>query len=828
MASGILRNLGVLFGINVDKQAEKDARAAIDGIKDFAKKALGGIAIVFSFSKLNAIEEEFNGINDQIRFATKGMGEQEEIQNKILNAANDAKQSYADMADYITQLVKMDKQTFSDLDKTADFASLVSKSMLAAGRASSEVGSAQNMLNRAFSAGNMSAAIFQRILRSYPELINTMAEGLNVTADELAAMADAGQLTSDVIADSFLNAKDSIQASFDELDYSFSDAALNIRNQWGVFVDSVWAGAGVGTRTAKLIVRGFNELMKLLEKAKPTIVGFLKGALNWMERIADFISRCGSFLGRLAEKVGGVENALKILAIAAGSFFLIMNWGKVVSGAQVFTKIISGIGKIFSAAGIKIMAVIAIIALLALIVEDFIHFLMGNDSVIGTVFDNMGIGAENARQAVFNAFEKLKEFLLEVWDLLKQAAGMWIATVKNLFERHGEQIRAIFERAWGIIRTFLQGVWTFISQLAATIFGNTEDSIDGSTQSTRDKLLSVWQKISDTLSAVLDALFEVCSSVFNAIAVVIETVFGWIQTFWNNWGSQILSWFKTLWDSLGGVLDGFMDIITGIANFISSVFTGDWAGAWQAVQDIFVGVWNVIVNVITAIWETIKMVFSMALSAIQAVWNTVWGAVSNVFMTIWNGIVSFITGIVSGIVDTVTGIKDSIVNGFNAAIDWIKGLPGQAIQWGRDFIGGLRDGILSGVQGIVDAVKGIGDKIRSFLHFSRPDVGPLKDYETWMPDFVGGLSKTLRQSRPKLSVAVSDVAAALKISPTVQTVQKSVGINKAGNTVNQKVEIQNTVTTSEKKVGQKASEVMEKSGIDVTRAITRGLQFGRA
>ena len=52
-----------------------------------------------------------------------------------------------------------------------------------------------------------------------------------------------------------------------------------------------------------------------------------------------------------------------------------------------------------------------------------------------------------------------------------------------------------------------------------------------------------------------------------------------------------------------------------------------------------------------------------------------------------------------------------------------------AKEWGADFIHGLTEGILSGVNGIIDAVRGIGDKIRSFLHFSRPDEGPLRDYE---------------------------------------------------------------------------------------------------
>ena len=112
------------------------------------------------------------------------------------------------------------------------------------------------------------------------------------------------------------------------------------------------------------------------------------------------------------------------------------------------------------------------------------------------------------------------------------------------------------------------------------------------------------------------------SAVFNAIATVIETVFGWIQTFWNNWGERILSWFKVLWDSLGGILNGFLEIIKGVANFISSVFTGDWQGAWEAIKQVFVGIWDVIVNFITAVWDTIKMLFEMALGAIKAIWET--------------------------------------------------------------------------------------------------------------------------------------------------------------------------------------------------------------
>ena len=263
-----------------------------------------------------------------------------------------------------------------------------------------------------------------------------------------------------------------------------------------------------------------------------------------------------------------------------------------------------------SYANLKILGIVAIIAILALIVEDFINFLMGNDSLIGTIFDKAGIGADNARQAIFNAFNKVKEFLLNVWDLLKTAAGMWIETVKGFFERHGEQIRKNFERVWGIISTLLNGVWTFITQLAATLFGGTEDEINGSQESTKDKILAIWQAILDTLSSIWDALFAVANAIFNAVATVIETVFKWIQAFWNSWGSEILAWFKGLWDNLGQFLNGFLTVLEGVANFISSVFTGNWSGAWEAIKQVFSGIWDMITAILQQAWNTISTVLT--------------------------------------------------------------------------------------------------------------------------------------------------------------------------------------------------------------------------
>lgn len=117
-----------------------------------------------------------------------------------------------------------------------------------------------------------------------------------------------------------------------------------------------------------------------------------------------------------------------------------------------------------------------------------------------------------------------------------------------------------------------------------------------------------------------------------------------------------------------------------------------------------------------------------------------------------------------GISNTVRNIKDAIVNGFQAAVDFITSLPGKAVQWGRDFIQGLVDGIISMASRVVDAVKGIANTITSWLHFSRPDVGPLRDYETWMPDMVQGMAEGIRANAYKLENAVASMAGGMSVN----------------------------------------------------------------
>ena len=148
---------------------------------------------------------------------------------------------------------------------------------------------------------------------------------------------------------------------------------------------------------------------------------------------------------------------------------------------------------------------------------------------------------------------------------------------------------------------------------------------------------------------------------------------------------------------------------------------------------------------------------------------------------------SIIKGVATGIKNLAASLKDSMGSTFKkavqAAIDAIKSLPSMAIQWGKDFIQGLIDGIRSMIGKVGDAVASIADTITSWLHFSRPDVGPLRQYETWMPDMMAGMARGIRQNAWQLEDALN--AATSHMAPmTVQTqAGTGGGVNMGGVTI---------------------------------------------
>lgn len=112
-----------------------------------------------------------------------------------------------------------------------------------------------------------------------------------------------------------------------------------------------------------------------------------------------------------------------------------------------------------------------------------------------------------------------------------------------------------------------------------------------------------------------------------------------------------------------------------------------------------------------------------------------------------------------GITSMAGALKDAVTGGMRSAIDFLKGLPKQAIKWGIDMISGLVDGIKSKISDVVGAVADVAGAIASMIHFSRPDIGPLREYEKWMPDMMSGLAKGITSNIYRVTDAMGQLTA---------------------------------------------------------------------
>lgn len=234
---------------------------------------------------------------------------------------------------------------------------------------------------------------------------------------------------------------------------------------------------------------------------------------------------------------------------------------------------------------------------------------------------------------------------------------------------------------------------------------------------------------------------------------------------------------------LNGVMNAnpIMLVVTLLAGLIATIIT-----LWntnEGFRNAVINVWNAFKDTVGNVITSVGGFIDNLISWFQALPGRIGAFLSNVISNVqnWasnmvsrasaagsnfvNGVVSFISGLPSAVWNWLSSALTNAWNfagqlaqaGANAAsglvnniIGTISGLPGQLYNWGVDMISGIANGIRSAIHKVTSAVSDVAGKIKSFLHFSRPDEGPLAEYESWMPDMVEGLSDSLRKASPEL------------------------------------------------------------------------------
>ena len=812
-------------GFKVKNEDVDKVNNTISGIKDTATKLLGAIGIGFSLTAVNGLVEEFTRVNNQIRNATEALGDQRDIQEEITAAAEATRTSYSDTANVVSMLVKGNSELFGNVDEAVKFNNAATMLFKSAGKTNEDIASLMEAINKSFQKGYVDSETISQLLERAPEAVALLNKRLGTTSDQLEDMATEGTMTIEDLKAAFIDNIDEIEAGFGNVQYSITDALTVIRSKWGLWLAQTNETLGITDGIGRFMVSAFNNVISVLNR--------VRNAVTW-----------------LADKLGGVDKLFRLIAITAAAAFAVFNFSKITSG-------LSSISKLLTTINVKTLAIIAIIVLLALLVEDFINFMQGNDSLIGSLLEKAGVDVEAVRQTIINAWNAIKSFLLSVWDAIKKACSAVWGGIKDFFKEHGDEIKAGLLAAWNVIRSILTAAWNVIRTVALAVFGDLQEFWRQHGESIMNALVTAWNTIQSILVGVWNVIKTVATTIFGGlqtfwqnhgeqitealvnvwniiknvltavwtiISTIARTIFNGLKAFWDTWGNTILTAISSAWEVIKAVFSTAFNVIADLFAVFAALFSGDWGALWenvkQLVSDIFGGIVNIVSTILSAVWNVISSIFT-----------TIWNFISGVAQNIWSAITTAFTNILTGITTTVTNIKDAIVNGFTAAIDWIKSLPAQAIQWGADIINGIVDGIKGAIGAVGDAVAGVADKIKSFLGFSEPDEGPLSDFHTYMPDMIDLMSKGITAGKEKVRKALEGITGDMSVVANAnvaspRTAAAAAGTSQISKSVVQNVQINNEFN-GDRAGQQKSATAMDKAAKDSTAELARGLAYAR-
>ena len=425
------------------------------------------------------------------------------------------------------------------------------------------------------------------------------------------AMAGAADATSKA----FDKSTDNLQGKLDKMKQVFETFKIRVGN---ILIPIV---TNIVDKAIPKIEKAFDTLMPILSdvytSAKPVIEAFgnaipgalqiagdiisgafniIKGVIppvvNLVKFLGDNFSWIGPIAAGLATGIGVLTAAIKInaaiTAISAGGF---KAWAASTKIAGTATKIFAGAQKILNLVmsanpiGIVIAAVVALGTAFVLLYkkcEPFrkfingigagikkgflavVNWFKGLPSFFGNLFSKMGEGIKNGFNAVINWFKNLPATFSNIFNRAKNIVDNAVAKITEKFpvlgtilggviggiKVHFNYLKTIFSNVIGFIKNVFTGNWK------------------GALENVKNLAVAPIQMISglfDTITNTVKRVLTVISEKFPAIAPIIQGVQATIMP---------------IIESIKGVFNGLID-------FIKNVFTGNWAGAWESVKNIF-------------------------------------------------------------------------------------------------------------------------------------------------------------------------------------------------------------------------------------------------
>ena len=655
-----------------------------------------------------------------------------------------------DMLSGIECVMNLAAASGEDLATTSD---IVTDALTAFGLSAQDSGHFADVLAAASSNANTNVSMMGETFKYCAPIAGALGFSVEDTAEAIGLMANAGIKSAQAgtsLRTIMTNLSGEVKIcgeNIGEVTVATTNADGSMRDLSDILVDCRTAFSGLSesekaaaaeSLVGKNAMSGFLALMNAGEGDIAKLSGAIDNCNGAAQSMADTMNN------NLEGQLTILKSQLQELAISFGEI-LLPAVKKIVGWVQGFIDVLNSlpdgvketivtvaliaaalgpvliiIGKIITAVGTIMTIVPKVVGVIKAVKTAFLAL---NATMLATPIVLI-IAAIAALVAAFiylwNNCDEFRQFWIDLWESIKEiAVAVW------------EALKEFFAAAWEFIKTTAETVW---NGLAGFFTG-------------------LWEGIKNTFTTVVNAISTFLSTMWNTIKSVAETI-------WN----AISTSFTTTWNGIKTVVT---TVVTAISTFLTT--------AWNTIKTVITTVLNAIKTVFSTVWNSIKNVVTTVVNGIKNTITTVWNGIKNTVATVVNAIKTTVSTAFSamwnGIKNTISGIYNTIKNGFNNAVNFIKNLASSAFSWGADIINGIVNGIKSCIGKVKDAVCSVADTIKSFLHFSVPDEGPLTEYESWMPDFMSGLAKGIEKSKGMVKDAVSGLAADMVVNPQVNAGQ---------------------------------------------------------
>lgn len=377
-------------------QAVKRTDTAANQLLSTMKRIASVTALIAAGKKAMGLSDEFAQTTARLNLMNDGLQETEDLQRLIYESAQRSRTSYTATADVVAKLGQRAGQAFSSNAETIQFAENLNKQFVIAGASQQEIASASLQLTQALGSGVLRGEELNAVFEAAPNIIQTIADYLDVPIGKIRDLAADGQITADIVKDAMLSATENINEQFEDMPITFSQAFSLATNRAMMSMQEGLGGMNEFLNTEETM----GAIMRLADIFS-VLAEIGMGALTGIGEMASFV-------------VNNLDFIIPILT-AIGIAFAIMH-------AQAIATALASVGGALASAAAWAVANWPILLLVALMAGALIaaqQFGFGMEAVggwVGQVFGMIYAVGYNIFASLWNAIASFAEFFANVWN----------------------------------------------------------------------------------------------------------------------------------------------------------------------------------------------------------------------------------------------------------------------------------------------------------------------------------------------------------------------------------------------------------------------------